>query len=53
MSTVNELDLAIQEVDALLSQLLKGSDPKQLSSLSVQQSKPSTSRVHPVRAVDV
>ena len=42
MSTVTELDLAIQEVDALLSHLLKGSDPKQLSLPSVQQSKPST-----------
>ena len=39
MSTVPELDLAIQKVDALLTQLQVGSDSRQSKSPAVQKSK--------------
>lgn len=39
MSTVPELDLAIQKVDALLTQLQVGSDPRQSELPAVQNSK--------------
>ena len=51
MSMITELDLAIRQVDALLTQLQVRSDPTQPKLLAVQESKRGAKGVHVASAI--